>query len=59
VTSQGQRLDEVRVLADLNRLRFVLVGLDQIEASRGTWSAGPSARSLLPRATALAHLWSA
>lgn len=59
VTSQGQRLDEVRVLADLNRLRFVLVGLDLIEASRGRWSAGPSARWLLPRATALAHLWSA
>lgn len=59
VTSQGQRLDEVRVLADLNRLRFVLVGLDLIEASNGTWTAGPSARSLLPRATALAHLWSA
>ncbi|MHB1536422.1 MAG: hypothetical protein ACYC1D_17800 [Acidimicrobiales bacterium] len=32
---------------------------DLIEASRGTWSAGPSARWLLPRATALAHLWSA
>jgi hypothetical protein len=59
MTSQGQRLDEVRVLADLNRLRFTLVGLDLIEASRGTWSAGRSARWLLPRATALAHLWSA
>jgi hypothetical protein len=57
VTSQGQRLDEVRVLADLNRLRFVLVGLDLIETSKGVWSAGPSARWLLPRATALAHLW--
>jgi len=58
MTSSGQRLDEVRVLADLNRLRFVLVGLDLIETSRGTWAAGPSARWLLPRATALAHLWS-
>ena len=58
ITSQGQHLDEPRVLADLNRLRFVLVGLDLIDTSNGLWTAGPSARSLLPRATTLAHLWS-
>lgn len=54
VTSSGQRLDEVRVLTDLDRLRFVLVALDLIETSKGVWTAGPSARWLLPRATALA-----
>lgn len=58
VTSQGQSLDEPRVLADLNRLRSVLVGLDLIHTSNGEWTAGPSARWLLPRATALIHLWS-
>ncbi len=59
VTLQGQRLDEARVLSDLHRLHSVLVGLDLIHSSKGTWDAGPSARSLLPRATALANLWSA
>ena len=58
VTSQGQPFDEARTLSDLQSLRFALAGLDLIEVSHGTWSAGPSARRLLPRATALAHLWS-
>ena len=57
-TSQGQRLDEVRVRSDLHHLQFTLVGLDLIRSSNGTWDAGPSARWRLPRATALAHLWS-
>ncbi len=59
VTSQGEHLDEARVLSDLRGLRSVLVGLDLIQTSNGVWTAGPSARWLLPRATALAHLWSA
>jgi Plasmid pRiA4b ORF-3-like protein len=58
VTSQGQPLDEARVRSDLYRLQSVLVGLDLIETPGETWAAGPSARWLLPRATALAHLWS-
>jgi hypothetical protein len=58
VTGQGQRLDETRVRSDLYRLEPVLVGLDLISAGRGSWEAGPSARWLLPRATALAYLWS-
>jgi hypothetical protein len=58
VTSHGQRLDEARVLSDLHRLHPILVGLDLIHSSKGTWDAGRSARWLLPRATALAHLWS-
>jgi hypothetical protein len=42
----------------LYRLRTTLVGLDQVETDRGTWAPGPSARTLFPGATALAHLWS-
>jgi Plasmid pRiA4b ORF-3-like protein len=58
VTSQGQRLDEARLRSDLYRLESVLVGLDLINTSSGSWEPGPSARWLLPRATALTHLWS-
>lgn len=59
VTGDGQPLDERGTLSALYRLEPVLVGLDQIQTAEGTWAAGPSARWLLPRATALAHLWSA
>ncbi|HVA74949.1 MAG TPA: plasmid pRiA4b ORF-3 family protein [Acidimicrobiales bacterium] len=58
VTSQGQRLDEARLRSDLYRLECVLVGLDLINTSSGSWEVGPSARWLLPRATALTYLWS-
>jgi hypothetical protein len=58
ITSQGQPLDKARILSDLYSLQSVLVGLDLIQTSKGVWTAGPSARWLLPRATALAHLWS-
>lgn len=58
VTSQGQPLDEDRILSDLYSLQFVLLGLDLIRTAKGVWTAGPSACWLLPRATALAHLWS-
>lgn len=58
VTSQGVPLDEARALSDLRNLQFVLRGLDLIQTERGVWTAGPSALSLLPRATALANLWS-
>jgi hypothetical protein len=34
----------------------VLRGLDLVEYDHPTWRPGPSARTLLPRATALAHL---
>jgi hypothetical protein len=47
------------VTSSLYRLRTTLEGLDLIEAHRrGTWAAGPSARTLIPGATALAYLWS-
>jgi hypothetical protein len=58
VTSDGQPLDQSRTRQDLSRLQSILVGLDLIETDKGTWTAGPGARSLLPRATALAHIWS-
>jgi hypothetical protein len=58
VTSQGQGLDAGRIRQDLYGLQFILVGLDLIQSQKGTWTAGPSALWLLPRATALAHIWS-
>ena len=58
VTSEGQPLDQSRIRHELYRLQPVLVGLDLIETDRETWTPGPGARWLLPRATALAHLWS-
>jgi len=57
MTSEGQRLDEELTRHALYRLGSVLVGLDLIRDEKGTWSAGPSAQWLLPRATALSHLW--
>ena len=59
VTGHGQPLDQARTLSDLYHLQSVLVGLDLIHTSQRNWTAGPSSRWLLPRATALAHLWSA
>ena len=58
VTAQGEPLGESGTLTELYRLEAVLTGLDLIETTDGAWAAGPSARWLLPRATALAHLWS-
>ena len=58
VTGQGEHLDEAAVRSNLYRLGPALQGLDLVHSSNWTWEAGPSARWLLPRATALAHLWS-
>ncbi len=58
VTGQGQHLDEAAVEANLYSLEPAMQGLDLVQSSKGTWEAGPSACWLLPRATALAHLWS-
>ena len=57
VTGHGKPLDGAHVLSDLYSLESFLLGLDLIQTSNGVWTAGPSARWLLPRATALAHLW--
>jgi hypothetical protein len=58
LTGQGQHLDEAAVTSHLYSLGPAMQGLDLLQSSKGTWEAGPSARWLLPRATALAHLWS-
>ncbi len=57
-TSEGQGLDAGRVRQELYRLQSTLVGLDLIQSDKGTWTAGPSALWLVPRATALADIWS-
>lgn len=57
-TDQGEALDVDGTLSQLYFFKPIMVGLDLIEDSNGVWVPGPSARSLLPRATALAHLWS-
>jgi hypothetical protein len=57
ITAPGQPLDEGYTRLELYRLQPVLVGLDLVRSDKGTWTAGPSARWLLPRATALANLW--
>ena len=57
-TGDGTPVDEGHIRRDLYRVRACLVGLDLVAVDDDVWSAGPSARWLLPRATALAHLWS-
>lgn len=57
VTSEGEGLTVDAVRGELHRLEPVLVGLELIKVSQGVWTAGPSARWLLPRATGLARLW--
>jgi hypothetical protein len=55
--ADGHPLTEEDVRASLRRMSAVLRGLDQVEVRGGTWTAGPSARTLLPRATALSAIW--
>ena len=55
-TIDGEPLDAERVGLEIARITAVLRGLDLVEYDRPTWRPGPSARTLLPRATALAHL---
>ena len=57
MTSEGQPLDEKLTRHALYRLQSELIGLDLIREEKGTWAAGPSAQWLLPRATALSHIW--
>ncbi len=59
VTSRGERVDAGVVRRALYDLEPALVGLDLVLAGTEVWVAGPSARSFLPRATALAQEWSA
>lgn len=57
--TDGEPLEDSMITGDLYRLQAMLRGLDLIETNRHIWSPGPSARWLLPHATALAHLWGA
>lgn len=57
--SDGHSLTEEDVRMSIAGSTSVLTGLDLIEAEWPIWRAGPSAVTLLHRATALAHLWSA
>ena len=43
--------------AEISRLSAVWRGLGLVLSDGPVWSAGSSSRSLLPAATALAHLW--
>jgi len=56
--SDGHPLTAVDVRMSIARSTSVLTGLDLMETSWPVYRAGPAARALLPRATALAHLWS-
>ena len=56
--SDGHPLTDMDVRMSIAGATSVLTGLDLIETDWPIYRAGPSARTLLPRATALAHLWS-
>jgi hypothetical protein len=53
----GRPVTPADVRSSLSDLGPLLQGLDLIESDWSTWRPGPSALTLLPRATALAHLW--
>ena len=53
----GRPITARDVVHQLAALQPLLIGLDQVDADWQTWAAGPSARSLLVRATALAAYW--
>jgi hypothetical protein len=54
----GEPLNEEAVRLQISRLSSVLRGLDLVDGAKyPIWLPGPSARTLLPRATALAQLW--
>lgn len=54
----GRPLTEEDVRSSISSGTLLLSGLDLIEDTWPEFRAGPSARTLLPRATALAQLWS-
>ncbi len=54
----GRPLTTEDVRSSISHLGLELRALDLVAGDWGHWCAGTSARTLLPRATALAHLWS-
>ncbi len=57
-TRDGQPVTERDIAVSINRQAALLESLDLIDTSTPAWTAGPSARSLLPGATMLAEVWS-
>jgi hypothetical protein len=53
----GQPLTQQDVQMSISGLAPVMQGLDQVQVDWPIWTAGPSALTLLSRATALAHTW--
>lgn len=53
----GRPLTGADVDSMINRMGAELEALDLVEGDGRAWRAGPSARTLLPRATALAAAW--
>ena len=53
----GRPLTAQDVRMSISGLAAVLQGLDQVQVDWPIWSAGPSALTLLSRATALAQIW--
>jgi hypothetical protein len=53
----GRPLTVQDVRMSISGLASVLQGLDQVQVDWPVWSAGPSALTLLSRATALAQIW--
>jgi len=58
MTGEGESLTKDVIRSELYRLGTVLIGLGLIRDLGDAWTAGLSARWLLPRATGLARLWS-
>jgi len=56
--SDGHPLTEADVRMSIARSTSVLTALDLVETDWPLYRAGPSERTLLPQATAPAHLWS-
>ncbi len=54
----GRPLTTADLTSQLRALSAELRALDLLGGHGRTWEAGPAARTLLPRATMLAHLWS-
>ena len=57
-SKEGQPLTHEDVQTSIAGSSKVLWGLDLVEIEWPLWRAGPSARTLLPCATGLSHLWS-
>ena len=55
----GRPLTPQDVQMSISRLAAVLQGLDQVQVDWPIWRAGPSALTLLRRATALTQIWTA